>query len=193
MQAIAPRNLLRSHNLRHHLTSTLNRARNDTGRTAFCGPVVISAIVGWSVSKVEDAIREARPDGKDAEEIIEGTTTEEVTAALEIFGYAMEPVEDFWHLEKKQRPTVWTWLQRRRSPWRHYVLAIHKGKEGHWICIKGCKLCDTYTDGQWVFAAEGPHRGARIMEVYAVSKQVKPLAVASTLAAEHERRAAFIA
>ena len=31
------------------LTSSLNEARNDTGRIAFCGPIVLSAITGYSV------------------------------------------------------------------------------------------------------------------------------------------------
>ena len=39
------------------LTSTLADARNDTGRMAYCGPIVLSAITGYSVSKVEDEIR----------------------------------------------------------------------------------------------------------------------------------------
>ena len=42
------------------LTSSLNEARNDTGRIAFCGPIVLSAITGYSVSKVEDEIRAFR-------------------------------------------------------------------------------------------------------------------------------------
>lgn len=177
--------------MHHHLTSSLSRVRNDTGRTAYCGPMVLSAITGWSVSKVEDAIKEARPDDAEAEGIIQGTTTEEVAAALSIFGHAMAPVENFWHLEKKERPTVWQWLQRRRSPFRHYVLAIHKGREGHWICIRGTKICDTFTEGDWVFAAEGPHRGARIMEVYAVSKQLDCLPIPERSSAGHERLSFF--
>jgi hypothetical protein len=36
------------------LTSSLHEANNDTGRTAFCGPVVVSAITGYSVSRIED-------------------------------------------------------------------------------------------------------------------------------------------
>ena len=39
------------------LTSSLNEARNDTGRIAFCGPIVLSAITGYSVSRVPSAGR----------------------------------------------------------------------------------------------------------------------------------------
>ena len=41
-------------------TSSLTEARNDTGRTAFCGPYVLSAITGYSISKIEDVLRAAR-------------------------------------------------------------------------------------------------------------------------------------
>lgn len=154
--------------MRHHLTSSLSEARNDTGRTAYCGPMVLSAVTGWSVSKVEDAIRAYRAEIGDAEKLIEGTTTEEVSAALGVFGYELALVEDFWDLEQRERPTLWQWMQKPRNAWRHYVLAVHKRREGHWICIKGCKMSDTYTDGRWIFVADGPHKGAKIMEVFVV-------------------------
>ncbi len=57
-------------------------------------------------------------------------------------------------------------MHKPRNAWAHYILAVHKGKQGHWICVKGTKMCDTFTDGEWVFVANGPHRGARIMEIY---------------------------
>ena len=34
-------------------TSGLNKVRNDTGRTAFCGPYILSALTGFPVSRVE--------------------------------------------------------------------------------------------------------------------------------------------
>ncbi|MGI9405100.1 MAG: hypothetical protein ACR2O4_01910 [Hyphomicrobiaceae bacterium] len=152
--------------MRHHLTSDLATARNDTGRTAYCGPVVVAAITDFPVSTIEDVIRNHRSDPKDAQKIIQGTTTEEVAAALAVFGFELEAVEDFHHLERKQRPTLWAWMQKPRSVWAHHILAVQKGKQGHWVCVKGTKICDTFTDGKWVFASEGPHRGARLMEVY---------------------------
>jgi hypothetical protein len=77
------------------------------------------------------------------------------------------------HLERKKRPSVWTWMQKPRNAWAHYILAIHKGKEGHWILIKGVKMCDTFTEGRWTFVVDGPHRGARIMEVFEVRKSLE--------------------
>lgn len=152
------------------LTASLNQVRNDTGRIAFCGPTVLSAITGYRVSRIEAIIHEQRADPAEAKKIIEGTYADEVRSALGVFGYAMQYTEGFMHLERKQRPTVWSWMQKPRSAFSYYILGVHVRSEGHWICIHGAKICDTYTEGRWVFCNDGPHRGARIMEVYKVRK-----------------------
>ena len=152
------------------LTSSLNDARNDTGRIAFCGPIVLSAITGYSVSKVEDEIRAFRDPEAERRAIVRGTCADEVAAALAHFGYTMVLKESFMGDPRKERPSLWTWMQKPRNAWVHYILAIHKGKEGHWILIKGVKHCDTYTEGRWQFVCDGPHKGARIMEVFEVRK-----------------------
>ena len=90
------------------LTPSLNQVRNDTGRIAFCGPTVLSAITGFPISRVEAIIHEQRADPAEARKIIEGTYPEEVRGALAVFGYAMDQTEDFMHLERKERPTVWS-------------------------------------------------------------------------------------
>ena len=154
------------------LTSSLNDVVNDTGRVAFCGPFVLSAITGYPVSSVENEIRAFRGESDGSKPVIRGTYTEEVAAALAHFGYRMDLKESFMHLERKQRPSVWSWMQKPRSAWAHYILAIHKGKEGHWILIKGVKLCDTYSSGKWQFVCDGPHKGARIMEIFEVRKDL---------------------
>ncbi|MDX2201489.1 MAG: hypothetical protein NW223_01960 [Hyphomicrobiaceae bacterium] len=150
------------------VTSSLNDAHNDTGRMAYCGPIVLSAITGYSVSKMEDEIRAHRlMPGK---ALIKGTTAEDVAGALAHFDYEMVLKESYMHLSRRERPSVWSWMQKPRNAWVHYVLAISKGKEGHWILIKGVKHCDTFTDGRWQFVCDGPHRGAKIMEVFEVKK-----------------------
>lgn len=168
------------------LTKSLNAANNDTGRTAFCGPTVLSAITGYSVSRIETLIHASRNDTAAARGIIEGTTAREVSEALSIFGFGMQLVDDFSRLEKKDRPTVWTWMQRPRSVWSYYVLAVNKGKEGHWISIKGSKICDTFTGGQWVDASYGPNRGCRIIEVYQV-RRVSEFAPLGQIAEREQR------
>ncbi len=153
-------------------TSTLNDVKNDTGRIAFCGPYVISAVTGWSISKVEDEIRRIRALPDAAKPAVRGTYTDEVEMTLAAFGYRMLAVESYMHLARKERPTLWSWMQKPRNAWAHYILAIHKGKDGHWILIKGVKMCDTFTEGRWEFVCDGPHRGARIMEVFEVKRRL---------------------
>lgn len=160
------------HSAAARVTSSLNEVNNDTGRIAFCGPFVLSAITGYSVSKIEEEIRSFRATPTNAKEIVKGTNAEEVGAALARYGYRMDLKETYMHLARKERPSVWSWMQKPRNAWAHYVLAIHKGKEGHWILIKGVKLCDTYSMGKWQFVCDGPHKGARIMEVFEVRKEL---------------------
>ena len=148
----------------------LNAARNDTGRLAFCGPVVLSAITGYSVSRIESEIRAIRGAQGSTRAVVKGTDADEVGAALATFGYGMALTETYMDRPRKERPSLWGWMQKPRNAWVHYILAIHKGKEGHWVLIKGVKLCDTYSEGRWQFVCDGPHKGARIMEVFAVRR-----------------------
>ncbi len=152
------------------VTSSLNEVKNDTGRVAFCGPFVLSAITGFPISRMEDEIRAFRELPADKKPIVRGTYADEVEGALKVFGYDMKIVKSFMHLERKERPSLWQWMQKPRNAWAHYILAIHKGKEGHWILIKGVKICDTFTEGKWTFVCDGPHKGCRIMEVFEVKK-----------------------
>ncbi|MEL6871768.1 MAG: hypothetical protein AAFO62_03025, partial [Pseudomonadota bacterium] len=128
--------------LRPQTTSSLNVACNDTGRTAFCGPIVVSAITGLPVSAVEAELNRARGLESSKRQVV-GTYSEDVEGALAALGYDMREVENFLDRERKLRPTVWSWMQKPRSAWAHYLLGIHKGREGHWILIKGVKICDT--------------------------------------------------
>ncbi|MEZ5926517.1 MAG: hypothetical protein R3D57_19280 [Hyphomicrobiaceae bacterium] len=152
------------------LTSSLNDTRNDTGRTAYCGPTVVSAITGYSVASVEAAINSYRETDEARARMIKGTTAADVSAALAMFGYEMRAAGTFTHLAVKERPTVWQWMQRPRSAWTYFLLGIRAGRTGHWIVVKGAKLLDTYTKGTWVFVATGPHRGARIEEIFEVRR-----------------------
>jgi hypothetical protein len=152
------------------LFSSLHEANNDTGRVAFCGPIVVSAITGYSVSKVEAEVHAFRNTATGHKPVVRGPYPEEVAAALAHFGYSMELKESYMHLPRKERPSLWSWMQRQRNPWVHYILALHVGKQGHWVVIKGVKVCDTYSEGTWQFVCDWPHKSKRIMEIYEVRR-----------------------
>ncbi|MGI9521873.1 MAG: hypothetical protein ACR2PG_09530 [Hyphomicrobiaceae bacterium] len=154
------------------MTSSLNEVKNDTGRIAYCGPYVVAAITGTAISRIEEEIRRIRDLPETAKVVVSGTFTTEIQAALETYGYEMLEIANYTHLPRKERPTLWTWMQKPRNAWTHYILGVHKGKEGHWIAVKGVKMCDTFTNGRWQFVCDGPHRGARIMEVFAVKRRL---------------------
>ena len=159
-----------------HLSSSLHEARNDTGRVVFCGPIVLAAITGYSVSKVEDEIRTFRNGLVQRKPVVKGTCAEEVAAALAHFGYSMELKESFMHLPRKDRPSLSKWMDGRRAgrdrrkTFSHYIIAVHKRNEGHWIALKGIHICDTYSDGRWKFFCNSQHTGARVMEVFEVRR-----------------------
>ena len=160
------------------LASSLHEANNDTGRVAFCGPVVLSAITGYSVSKVEDEVRAFRDLAAERKPVVKGTYAEEVAAALAHFGYSMELRDSFMHLPRKERPSLSSWMDKgragneRRKTFSYYIVALHKKNEGHWVVLKGIHLCDTYSDGRWQLFCNGQHTGARIMEVFEVRKSL---------------------
>jgi hypothetical protein len=72
------------------LSSSLHEANNDTGRVAFCGPIVVSAITGYSVSKIEAEVHAFRNVTPGRSRAVKGTYPEEVAAALAHFGYSMQ-------------------------------------------------------------------------------------------------------
>ena len=115
-------------------------------------------------------IRDARNSRRKT--VVKGTGADEVEAALAAFGYTMTLKQNFMNRPRKERPTLWNWMQKPRNVWAHYILAVHKGKEGHWILVKGVKMCDTFTEGRWTFVVDGPHRGARIMEIFEVRRSL---------------------
>ena len=69
---------------------------------------------------------------------------------------------------RKERPTLWT-LDAEAA---QRLGALHprrpQGQGRPLDPVKGVKMCDTYTEGRWTFVFDGPHRGARIMEIFEV-------------------------
>ena len=69
-------------------SSSLDAAKNDTGRVAFCGPYVLSAITGFGISKIEDVIRAGRELPPHRKPVVRGTYSDEVEAALAYFEWS---------------------------------------------------------------------------------------------------------
>ena len=81
------------------ITSSLNEVANDTGRVAFCGPYVLSAITGYPISKIERAINAYRELPPDLHHRVKGTYADEVEGALAVYGYDMTLKESYMHHE----------------------------------------------------------------------------------------------
>src|SRR5207253_8453466 len=91
--------------------SSLEEAKNDTGRVAFCGPYVLSALTGYPISKVEMAINAYRNLPADLRFRVKGTYADEVEGALAVYGYEMTLKESFMARPRKERPSVLAWMQ----------------------------------------------------------------------------------
>ena len=93
-----------------------------------------------------------------------------MAAALAHFGYGMELKESYMHLSRKERPSLWTWMQKPRNAWVHYILAIHKGKEGPLGADQGRQALRHLHGGTLAVRVRRPPQGRRIMEVFEVRK-----------------------
>ena len=144
------------------LTSSLNEAINDTGRIAFCGPVVLQRhhrLLGQQGGRRNPRASAISLRGTRWQRpVVKGTHAEEVAAALAHFGYGMQLKESYIDSPARSGRRCGAGCRSRATPGSHYILAIHKGKEGHWVLIKGVKLCDTYSEGRWQFVCDGPHQ-----------------------------------
>ena len=152
------------------LTSSLNEARNDTGRIAFCGPIVLSAITGYSVSKMEDEIRAFRDLAPERKPVVKGTHAEEVAAALAHFGYNMDLKESYMRLSRKERPSRLD-LDAEAA---QRLGALHprhpQGQGGPLGADQGREAVRHLLGGALAVRVRRPPQGRRIMEVFEVRK-----------------------
>lgn len=121
--------------------SSLNTVTNDTGRAAFCGPYVLSAITGYGISRIEDVIRACAWTFPRAESPSCGAPTPmRSKPRWPTSVYRMVLKETHLNKARKERPTVWSWMQKPRNAWAYYILAIHKGKRAILISVKGVRV-----------------------------------------------------
>lgn len=134
--------------------------------SGYCGPTIIAAVTGRSITEVEQAInqwRRSRPadsrhnraDWKNGRVI--GTYADEVEGTLNLFGFSMQsvvtqttrPVEASYArpYETRRRYTFTQWLRKRPFALRKATLlvSVHTAKSGHWVLVRGQTVLDSMT------------------------------------------------
>ena len=105
--------------------------------------------------------------------VVKGTGSDEVREALAQFGYEMSLKETFMAPGAQGAPDAHGRGCRSRATCGPTISSpCTRARQGHWILVKGVKMCDTFTEGRWTFVVDGPHRGARLMEVFEVRKSL---------------------
>jgi hypothetical protein len=114
------------------ISGSLYRPRNDTGRTAYCGPTAMAAVTGEPVSVIENAIRgfvSAEPPN------IIGVNDVQLLAAMELLG---------WHVVEEGsindglrcKLDEFAKAHGRDGP---YIVAVTE----HYVAISENEFCDT--------------------------------------------------
>lgn len=130
---------------------------SDHRRKLWCGPTVVSALIGIDAAVARDIIKSSR-GGR----AVMGTTARELDLAFRAHGHRLDLVADL----TGDPPTLATWLGRSRNP--DDALVVHI--TGHWVAVRGNWFADTATKGQPVRSRHAPHKRKRVRAVYRVSR-----------------------
>lgn len=137
---------------------TLWPVRNsDRRRKLWCGPTVVSTLIGIDAAVARDLIKESR-GGR----AVMGTSARELDLVFRAHGCRLDLVAD--HSEAP--PTLATWLRMPRDP--DHALVVHI--TGHWVAVRGNWFCDTATKGQPVKVRHAPHKRKRVRGVFRVTR-----------------------
>lgn len=137
---------------------TLWPVRNsDRRRKLWCGPTVVSTLIGIDAAIARDLIKESR-GGR----AVMGTSARELDLVFRAHGCRLDLVAD--HSEAP--PTLATWLRMPRDP--DHALVVHI--TGHWVAVRGNWFCDTATKGQPVKVRHAPHKRKRVRGVFRVTR-----------------------
>lgn len=155
--------------MRIDTTATVDRSRNK-----YCGPLVLAAILGITTAEAAERIRRATGTGR----AIKRVEIDELMTTLHANGYRMQP----FAVRKERRtyrafgiehtkhvgPTFAAWLRSRSKmnvP-HTYIVLVQK----HVLLVKGRKMIDTFTDGEWRFISKAPHRRKRVSATWLIYK-----------------------
>jgi hypothetical protein len=146
------------------------RSKVDRTGNRYCGPLVIAAITGMSTSEAARSLR--RITGRQS--AVKSVNHQEIMATLSALGYVMRRTEIPRHLadvsifgvkvRKWIGPTFTEWLRTRPDPNAAYVVHIPR----HYLLVKGRKMVDTHTDGEWTWLRDAPHRRKRVCNVWRI-------------------------
>jgi hypothetical protein len=142
----------------------------------YCGPLVIAAITGKSTAEAAASLR--RITGR--ESAVKKVRHDELIATLSALGFVMRRmtiprrVADVPMFGRKVRkwigPTLTEWLrtgrdrQHENSP---YIVHVSH----HYLLVKGRKMIDTFTDGEWTWLREAPHRRKRVLSAWRIEQR----------------------
>lgn len=157
--------------------------KKDVKATAYCGPTIVGAITGKSLSVVHEAIRQdalrERYDRAGRNRPVRGTSTGELMRAFKKFGWEMSRYRVY---TRESRPTLAAFLRQRTPEERKMTMVLVIGTRkphgwfggawagGHWIAVTGKKFVDSYTGGEPVWLSKAPHRRKRVDRVFVVEK-----------------------
>jgi hypothetical protein len=137
--------------------STLWPVKNtDHRRKLWCGPTVVSTLIGVDAAEARDIIKASR-NGR----AVKGTYARELDIAFRAYGCRLDLVSD----HSADRPTLASWLRLPRDPDDALVVEVAR----HWVAVRGDWFCDTFTKGQPVRLRHAPHKRKRVRRVYRVS------------------------
>ena len=129
----------------------------DRRRKLWCGPTVVSTLIGIDAAVARDIIKESR-GGR----AVMGTSARELDLVFRAHGCRLDLLTD----HSSDLPTFASWLRLPRDPDHALVVQV----TGHWVAVRGNWFCDTFTKGQPVRVRHAPHKRKRVRRVYRVSR-----------------------
>lgn len=148
----------------------------DRTGNRYCGPLVIAAITGMSTADAAAALR--RITGRTS--AVKLVRHEELISTLSALGFVMRRMEIPKHVAdvpifgRKVRkwigPTLTEWLRKRPDQRAAYVVHVKR----HYLLVKGRKMVDTHTGGEWTWLRDAPHRRKRVCHAWRIERRSTP-------------------
>lgn len=149
------------------------RSKVDRSGNRYCGPLVIAAITGLSTAEAAASLR--RITGRTS--AVKRVNHVELISTLSALGFVMlrreipRHVADVPIFGRKVRkwigPTFTEFLRTRPNYNATYIVHV----ANHYLLVKGRKMVDTHTDGQWTWLRDAPHRRKRVRTAWLIQRK----------------------